>query len=87
MAPPWTNSACWTGAGSSSAADARTDEPAFDVYLRRLGAPAEAHTDPAAFTRFALTHPLGLSRRDGEIARSSAAGGFHNQTLVVLAVV
>ena len=39
---------------------------AVDVYLDRLGAPAEARTDPEAFTRFALTHPLGLSRRSGE---------------------
>ena len=42
------------------------DEPALDVYLDRLDAPAEARTDPAAFTRFALTHPLGLARRRGE---------------------
>jgi hypothetical protein len=42
------------------------DRPALDVYLERLDAPAAAHTDPAAFTAFALTHPLGLSRRDGE---------------------
>jgi hypothetical protein len=39
------------------------DRPALDVYLERLGAPA---TDPAEFTRFALSHPLGLSRRSGE---------------------
>lgn len=42
------------------------DEPALDVYLDRLDAPPEARTDPAAFTRFALTHPLGLARRRGE---------------------
>jgi hypothetical protein len=42
------------------------DEPALDVYLDRLDAPAEARTDAAAFTRFALTHPLGLARRTGE---------------------
>jgi hypothetical protein len=42
------------------------DRPALDVYLERLGAPAEAAGDEAAFTRFALTHPLGLSRRSGE---------------------
>ena len=40
--------------------------PALDVYLERLGASEEARTDPAAFTRFALTHPLGLSRRSLE---------------------
>jgi len=42
------------------------DRPALDVYLERLQAPAEARTDPAVFTRFALTHPLGLGRRSGE---------------------
>jgi hypothetical protein len=42
------------------------DQPALDVYLDRLGAPAEARTDAAAFTRFALTHPLGVARRRGE---------------------
>ncbi len=42
------------------------DQPALDVYLDRLDAPPRARTDPAAFTRFALTHPLGLSRRRGE---------------------
>lgn len=42
------------------------DRPALDVYLERLDAPAEARTDPAAFTRFALTHPFGLQGRSGE---------------------
>jgi hypothetical protein len=42
------------------------DRPALDVYLERLGAPEEVHADPAAFTRFALTHPLGLGRRNAE---------------------
>ena len=42
------------------------DQPALDVYLDHLGAPPQARVDPAAFTRFALTHPLGLARRRGE---------------------
>jgi hypothetical protein len=42
------------------------DEPALDVYLDRLDAPAEARADASEFTRFALTHPLGLSRRSEE---------------------
>ncbi|MGH2839942.1 MAG: FIST signal transduction protein [Solirubrobacteraceae bacterium] len=42
------------------------NQPALDVYLERLDAPAEAHVDAAAFTRFALMHPLGLARRSGE---------------------
>ncbi|MEA2429060.1 MAG: hypothetical protein QOF37_2688 [Thermoleophilaceae bacterium] len=42
------------------------ERPALQVYLDRLDAPEEARTDEAAFTRFALTHPLGMSRRSGE---------------------
>ena len=42
------------------------DQPALDVYLDRLDAPADARSDSANFTRFALTHPLGLSRRSVE---------------------
>jgi hypothetical protein len=57
------------------------DEPALDVYLRRLAAPAEAWTDPAAFTRFALTHPLGLSRRRGEHVRFVAEADFRDRSL------
>jgi hypothetical protein len=40
--------------------------PALDVYLDGLGAPPAARSDAAAFMRFALTHPLGGSRRRGE---------------------
>jgi hypothetical protein len=42
------------------------DHPALDVYLDRLDAPDSVRADPAAFTRFALTHPLGLGRRSAE---------------------
>jgi hypothetical protein len=42
------------------------NRPALDVYLQALEAPAEVANDPDAFTRFALTHPLGLSRRSEE---------------------
>ena len=63
------------------------DSPALDVYLDRLGAPAEARTDPAAFTRFALTHPLGLSRRSGEEVRFVAEADFARRALVCIAQV
>jgi hypothetical protein len=63
------------------------DEPALDVYLRRLGAPPEAATDPAAFTRFALTHPLGLSRRSGEEVRFIAGADFDDRSLRCIAAV
>jgi hypothetical protein len=42
------------------------DRRAVDVYFEHLDPPADARRDPAAFTRFALTHPLGLSARSGE---------------------
>lgn len=42
------------------------DRPAVDVYFERLDPPLDARRDSAAFTRFALTHPLGLSGRSGE---------------------
>jgi hypothetical protein len=42
------------------------DRPAVDVYCEHLDPPADARRDPAVFTRFALTHPLGLGGRSGE---------------------
>jgi hypothetical protein len=61
------------------------DQPALDVYLRRLDAPASAHEDPEAFTRFALTHPLGLSRRTGEEVRFVAGADFADRSLACIA--
>lgn len=63
------------------------DRPALDVYLDRLDAPAEARTDPAAFTRFALTHPLGLNRRSGEEVRFVADADFENRSINCIAEV
>ncbi|MDQ1712110.1 MAG: hypothetical protein QOE45_1560 [Frankiaceae bacterium] len=64
------------------------DRPALDVYLDRLGAPEEARTDPAAFTRFALTHPLGLSRRSLEPqVRFVAEADFDDRSLGCIAEV
>jgi hypothetical protein len=64
------------------------DRPALDVYLDRLGAPADARTDPAAFTRFALTHPLGLSRRSAEPqVRFVAEADFADRSLGCIAEV
>ena len=63
------------------------DEPALDVYLRRLGAPAAAHHDADAFTRFALTHPLGISHRSGEEVRFVAGANFEDRSLACIASV
>src|SRR5207253_11102123 len=73
----------------SSGTTVRTldDEPALDVYLRRLGAPAEATSDSAAFTRFAMTHPLGLSRRSGEEVRAIAGADFEARSIECIAQV
>lgn len=68
-----------------SVVESLDDEPALDVYLRRLGAPPEAHHDRAAFTRFALHHPLGLSRRSGESVRFVADADFEKRTLICVA--
>ncbi len=61
------------------------DQPALDVYLRVLNAPALAHTDQAAFTRFAQTHPLGVSRRSGEEVRFVADADFGDRSLGCIA--
>lgn len=63
------------------------DRPALDAYLERLEAPEPTWTDPAAFTRFALTHPLGLNRRSGEEVRFVAEAGFEDRSLVCIAQV
>jgi hypothetical protein len=60
-------------------------QPALDVYLRRLAAPENARTDPAAFTQFALTHPLGLSRRSGDEMRFVAEADFTDRSLRCIA--
>lgn len=64
------------------------DRPALDVYLDKLGAPDAAREDPAAFTRFAMTHPLGLSRRGREPhVRFVAEADFEERSLVCIAEV
>lgn len=62
------------------------DQPALDVYLDRLDAPAAVRTDPDAFRRFALTHPLGMARRAGEErVRFVAGADFDRRALVMIA--
>ncbi|MBW3668995.1 MAG: FIST C-terminal domain-containing protein [Actinobacteria bacterium] len=74
-------------ASDSSRVYTLDDEPALDVYLRKLDAPRAAYDDPAVFTRFALTHPLGLSRRSGEEVRFVAEADFAERSLVCIAEV
>lgn len=64
------------------------DRPALEVYLSRLTAPPEASVDAAAFTRFAMTHPLGLVRRsDEEHVRFVADANFDDGSLGCIAEV
>jgi hypothetical protein len=63
------------------------DQPALDVYLERLNVPTEARTDAAAFTRFAMTHPLGLSRRSGDEVRFIAEANFEDRSIGCIAEV
>ena len=63
-------------------------EPALDVYLSRLNAPAEAAVDAGAFTQFAMTHPLGLVRRSQEEhVRFIADANFEDRSLGCIAEV
>lgn len=62
-------------------------QPALDVYLDRLGPPAEVASDPGAFTRFALTHPLGIRRRTSAEVRFIAEADFTDRSLGCIAEV
>jgi hypothetical protein len=46
------------------------DEPAMDVYLRRLGAPEAAFHDATEFSKFVLSRPVGVERRSGVEVRN-----------------
>jgi len=74
-------------ASSGTRVLALDDRPALDAYLERLDAPDDARTDPAAFTRFALTHPFGLSRRSGEEVRFIAEANFEDRSIGCIAEV
>jgi hypothetical protein len=64
------------------------DRPALDLYLERLDAPTAARSDPAEFTRFASTHPLGLaSRRGEEQVRFINGADFERRSLTSIAEV
>jgi hypothetical protein len=64
------------------------EQPALDVYLERLAPPDSAREDPAAFTRFALTHPLGVGRRSGEDhVRFIGGANFEERSLSTIAEV
>jgi hypothetical protein len=61
------------------------DQPALTAYLQRLDAPPDVHADAEAFTRFAITHPLGLTRRSGDEVRFVAGADFADGSLNCIA--
>lgn len=64
------------------------DRPALDVYLERLEVPEHARRHAAAFSEFAITHPLGLDRRSSEQAVRMVAGAdFDERSLTMIAQV
>lgn len=70
---------------SSNRVHTLDDQPALDVYLARLHAPEAARTDPAEFTRFAMTHPFGISKRSGEEVRFVAEADFDDRSIGCIA--
>jgi hypothetical protein len=64
------------------------DRPALDAYLMHLGVSEPAHPDQEGLARLALTHPLGLSRLNGEdTARFIGGGNFAERSLSCIAEV
>ena len=64
------------------------DKPALDVYLKLLDAPKDAYTEHDTFIRFAMTHPLGLTRRSDEPhVRFVADADFDERSLICIAEV
>jgi hypothetical protein len=61
------------------------NEPALDVYLRRVGGTYADLDDPDAFRKSAFKRPLGLSRRSGEDIRVLHGGDVTDGSLTCLA--
>jgi hypothetical protein len=61
------------------------DEPALDVYLRRIGAGRSLIDDADAFRAAAFDHPLGMSRRSSEDIRVVHSADRDRGSLLCLA--
>ena len=61
------------------------DEPALDVYLRRIGADRSLIDDGDAFRAAVFDHPLGMSRRSGEDIRVVHSADRERGSLLCLA--
>ncbi|MEX0768804.1 MAG: FIST N-terminal domain-containing protein [Microthrixaceae bacterium] len=57
------------------------ERPALDVYLDRLDAPQDARSDSVAFSAFAATRPIGVSRRGKEEVRFVARADFEARSI------
>jgi hypothetical protein len=64
------------------------DRPALDAYLKQLGVAEPARPDQEGLARLALTHPLGMSRPNGEDqVRFIGGGDFAERSLSCIAEV
>ncbi|HKS49217.1 MAG TPA: FIST N-terminal domain-containing protein [Amycolatopsis sp.] len=61
------------------------DRPALDVYLERLNVDRFARPSRDGLARLALTHPFGLSRRDGDEVRFISGADFAERSLSCIA--
>jgi hypothetical protein len=61
------------------------DEPALEVYLRRVGETRALLDDPQRFREVAFQNPLGMSRRTGEDIRVIHAADPEHDSLLCLA--
>lgn len=61
------------------------DERALDRYLRLHGAPADLADDAHAFSRFAATHPIGLSRPNRVEMRAVSGANPQQGTISMVA--
>jgi len=74
-------------ASSENRVLALDDQPALDAYMSRLEAPAAASKDEASFTHFAMTHPLGISRKAGDEVRFVSGADLAEGSLNCIAAI
>ncbi|MFM7315036.1 MAG: FIST signal transduction protein [Cyanobium sp.] len=63
------------------------DRPALDVLLEAFDAPPEVRSDPAKFSLWATTRPLGIRRRDRLEIRFVGGANFERRSLLTIAEV
>jgi hypothetical protein len=63
------------------------DKPALDVYLDFFNPGDVISTDPAAFAKFAATHPIGIRRRDKIEMRHITGFNLDSRELILVAEV